>query len=474
MHQPRPIKPDSPDRGYRDIPSVHRLLEAPQLKDWIEHLPRRWVVDAARQVLDDHRRVLARGDDAPGEPDCDEWVRRIVTALQLRRKSKLRAVINATGVILHTGLGRAPLAGSAVSALLDVADRYASVEIDLTSGRRSQRVSVVAGSLCSLTGAQAATVVNNNAAATLIVLAALTNQGSTNEVIVSRGELVEIGGSFRLPQIMKASSAVLREVGTTNKTYVHDYEEAIGINSAALMKVHTSNYQVTGFTQSVAITELVQLGKKHAVPVVHDIGSGALADSEMLEQEPRAAESIRAGADLVLFSGDKLLGGPQSGIIVGNPFWVSQVERHPLMRAMRVDKLTLAALEATLRLHADPARAAREVPVMVMARTPIHQLRRRAEVLAKRIGGPVQITPSVAYLGGGSMPSHELSSVALTLRGVTCGESELAHRLRTGNPSVVGRIQEGLVWLDLRTVLPEQDQLLAAAVHAAVENEKSH
>ena len=479
MTTQRPRKLDVPPTGdnaspLRDLPSVHELVESPALAPWSGRVGRTWLVESARQVLEQVRGELANTKGAV--PPLDELARRITVELERQQTPRLRSVINGTGIILHTGLGRSPLPESARAAVADVAGQYANVEIDLATGRRGRRSDVVADLLCKLTGAEAAAVVNNNAAATLITLAALAGPQSDRprHVIVSRGELIEIGGSFRLPNIMATSGAVLREVGTTNKTHLRDYEQAIDIDTAALMKVHTSNYRVEGFTQSLAIGPLVELGRAHELPVIHDIGSGAMHDFAALglEDEPVAAASVAAGADVVLFSGDKLLGGPQAGLIVGKSKWVAAIQRHPLMRAMRVDKLTLAALEATLHLHRDPQRAFRELPALAMAAAPLGDLRRRAEQISGALQSlvnvcDVQIQPATAYLGGGSMPTQGIDSVALRLNSVKVSETELARRLRDADPPVIPRVQDGAVWLDLRTVMPQQDQTLAAAISHA-------
>ena len=462
--------------SFRTIPSVHQLVESPLLAPWADRVPRPWLVDAARHVLNEYRQGMAADLSAPLTDE--QLAESVAVALAGRRKPNLRPVINATGIILHTGLGRAPLADSASAAVAQMAGQYANVEVDLETGHRGQRVAAVRDLLCELCQAQAATIVNNNAAATLIVLGTLagSHPSPPAEIVVSRGELIEIGGSFRLPQIMQASGALLREVGTTNKTRPRDYEEAIGANTAALMKVHTSNYRVVGFTESVAIEALVEIGRRHHLPVVDDIGSGAMCDLGRFGlDEPTVGDSMVAGADLVLFSGDKLLGGPQAGIIAGSKKWIGAIEANPLMRALRVDKFTLAAMEATLRLHADPQRALRELPVLAMAATTVNQLQQRAEKIADALrkapladDREVGVERTTAYLGGGSLPMQGLESVALVVRAKKRSETEMARRLRTGDPPVVARAQDGAIWLDLRTVFPEQDQALITALQTSL------
>ena len=464
--------PTSAAHAYRQIPPVDRLVDSPVLGDWLNKLPRTLVVEAAQEILQEHRAQLAPGAGPADAPSREQFAGRVAERLESWQQPLLGAVINATGIIVHTGLGRSPLPESAVAALVEVARHYAPVELDLPSGQRSKRSQIVRDLLCRLTGAESATVVNNNAAALLLILSTFA---SGREVIVSRGELIEIGGSFRLPDVMAAGGAILREVGTTNKTRLSDYQQAIGESTAALLKVHTSNYRVEGFTESVAIAELADLGHRHGLVVIDDIGSGALHDlgNHGLLGEPAARSSIDGGADLVLFSGDKLLGGPQAGIIVGRKSLVDRIERHPMMRALRVDKLILAALGATLPLHRSPALASQKVPVLAMLTAPLSNLQKRARHLANRLEslagmGQVKVMDTTAYLGGGSLPTQGVPSIALRIHGPNIREQELAARLRTGNPSVVTRVQDGAVWIDLRTVFEQQDNDLCAAILAAI------
>lgn len=446
--------------AYRTIPSVNELVESPRLAQRALTSPRSMIVDAVRQVLDQYRAGMA----TQGQPQSiDLLANQVIERLDRTERSKLRPVINATGVILHTGLGRAPLADAAVKAVHDAAKNYTSLEIDLDSGKRGSRSASVRDLLCQLTGAQAATVVNNNAGATLLMLNTVARD---REVIVSRGELIEIGGSFRLPEIMQASGAKLREVGTTNKTRLSDYANAIDQSTAALLKVHTSNYRVVGFTQQVPIDELVALGMEHDLAVIDDIGSGALrkGDCPLFLDEPTATESIAAGADMVLFSGDKLLGGPQAGIIVGKKKWIDLIENNPMMRALRIDKLTLAALQATLQLHRDPQKAAHALPIMAMVNTPLSLLRTRAQHIAQQLGETAQVCETIAYLGGGSMPDQGLPSVAVRITPRNLSETQLANRLRSADIPIITRLSEGSLWLDLRTVFDHQDNLLIATL----------
>jgi len=361
----------------RNIPSVGELLESPPLKALVDRINRNAVVSAVRTVLDEMRTEVQTAAAEMTLPNVPDLAERIARRIMESETPLLRPVVNATGILLHTGLGRSTLADEAIAEMTAVARDYASVELDLTSGRRSRRSLAVESLLKELTGAEAALVVNNNAGATMLTLAALA---ATREVIVSRGQLIEIGGSYRLPEVMAASGAVLREVGSTNKTHLDDYARAIGEQTALLLLVHPSNFVVVGFTESVELPALVDLGRKHKLPVIHDIGSGALVDFNQFgfRGEPMAKESIHAGADIVLFSGDKLLGGPQCGIIAGRKALVEKIERHPLARALRGDKITLAALAATLRLYRDPEKARLSVPILHLLTTSAENLKNRA------------------------------------------------------------------------------------------------
>ena len=454
----------------RNLPSVSELLENPQLKQLVDRVSHNVVVDGARSFLDDMRGEVQRATSEGNIPPVTEIAERIARRILQGETPKLRPVINATGILLHTGLGRAPLAQEAVDAIIEVASDYASVELDLPSGQRSQRVDAVAGLLRQVTGAEAALVVNNNAGATLLTLAAVA---AGKEVVVSRGQLVEIGGSYRLPDVMTASGTTLREVGTTNRTRASDYEEAIGEQTAALMRVHTSNFRVVGFTKEVELKELIDLAARHDLPVIDDIGSGALIDYSKYgcSGEPMAVASVRAGSDLVLFSGDKLLGGPQCGIIVGRREWIDRLARHPLARALRVGKLTLSALAATLRLYRDPERAARQIPLLQLLEAPLENLQQRAERLAPQIADTQVVEKAepiedVAYLGGGSVPTQQIPTWCIAITPSSGSVEELAKKLRSGTPSVVGRIQQDRLLLDLRSVFPRQDIQLVETLEA--------
>jgi L-seryl-tRNA(Ser) seleniumtransferase len=419
----------------RDLPSVDELARG--IDDPL-------VVDAARDVLERAREEIRAGAD-PGDLRA-----RLGDALANARRPSLRRVLNATGVIVHTNLGRAPLADAALDHVRETARGYSNLEYDLSTGSRGSRQDHVASILRRLTGAEAALVVNNNAAAVLLALAALAEG---REVVVSRGELIEIGDGFRIPDVLARSGARLVEVGTTNRTRAADYERAIGPETAVLLRVHQSNFRVVGFTEQPRVEELAAVARRHELPLVDDLGSGVLTE---LTDEPSARNALASGADLVCFSGDKLLGGPQAGIVVGRADLVERLRRHPLQRALRADKLTLAALEGTLLAYLDKPR---RIPVLRMLREPAEVVQARAERLAELVGGSVEET--VARVGGGALPLAELPSFACAV------DESLAVPLRLGDPSVVGILRDGKLLLDCRTLRDDELPDLAAAVDAA-------
>jgi L-seryl-tRNA(Ser) seleniumtransferase len=409
--------------NLRDLPSVDELARA--VDDPL-------AIDAARRVLVRAREEVREGFE-PG--DLVERVEREVAAA---RRPALRRTLNATGVLVHTNLGRAPLPEAALERIGEVGRGYSNLEYDLTSGTRGSRQDHVAVLLRRLTGAEAALVVNNNAAAVLLALAALADG---REVVVSRGELIEIGDGFRIPDVLERSGARLVEAGTTNRTGASDYERAVGGDTALLLRVHQSNFRVVGFTELPSVAELAAVARRHDLPLVQDLGSGVLVD---VADEPSVSASLGAGADLVCFSGDKLLGGPQAGIVLGRADVVERLRGHPLQRALRADKLTLAALEGTLGLYLDPERALRDVPVLRMLLEPADAVRARAERLAGLVDGDVEET--VARVGGGALPLAALPSFACAV------EEELAAPLREGEPPVVGIVRDGRLLLDCRTL----------------------
>jgi L-seryl-tRNA(Ser) seleniumtransferase len=460
------------DNLFRQLPAVNDVLTTPEIHALAQEHAHEIIAAAVRAELSDLREQIRRGIAADGQGTAEAIAARVVRRLGRALRPKLREVINATGIVLHTNLGRSPIAEEAAKAAYEAAHGYLNLELNLDTGKRSSRQNAIREWVCRLTGAESATAVNNNAAATVIVLRTVA---AGKEVVLSRGQLIEIGGSFRIPEIMAVSGAILREVGTTNITRLSDYERAIGPNTGALLQVHSSNYRISGFTKSVPLTELTALGKKHGLPVIDDIGSGALLDFARFgfQDEPVARASIAAGADLVLFSGDKLLGGPQAGIIAGRKEWIQKIEKDPLMRTYRLDKMTLAALEATLRLYLNEERALREVPVLRMLGIPLEELHRRAEALAERLRGiaglaAVKTAEDVAYVGGGSLPDQAMKSWVVEIEAASISDAELARRLRLGTPAVMARLRDGKVVFDLRTIFPHQEALLVEAVQAAV------
>lgn len=465
----------------RSIPSVDRLLASEAFAPVLAGAPRTLVRDALQAVQQEVRRLASTGtrvDPAeaasPVDPaawsDPSWWAERVSSWLAERTRPSLRPVINATGVVLHTNLGRAPLAAAAREAIARAAVGYSNLEYDLEAGQRGSRYDHCAALLRELTGAEAALVVNNNAAALVL---ALNTLAEGRDAIVSRGELVEIGGSFRVPEIMAKSGARMREVGSTNKTRREDYESAIGGDTGAILKVHRSNFRIVGFTADVSLPELVALGRARGIPVINDLGSGLLLDLRPLglPHEPTAREALEAGADVVTMSGDKLLGGPQAGIILGRAEWIARMRKNPLCRAFRVDKLTLAALEATLALYRDPDVALREVPVLRMIALGVAELERRARTWADRLraaGVAADVVPGASAIGGGAYPGVELPTMLVAIDPAPRSAREVETALRRGDPAVVARIDDDRVVLDPRTVLEEEEAtLLGRVVDAA-------
>jgi L-seryl-tRNA(Ser) seleniumtransferase len=462
-----PVRPSNEtSQALRELPSVHDLLATATLVAAGERFGRDPTREAARHTLQQIREQMQSGELEAVVGDLENLAAKVACMLDKRGQLEMRIVVNATGIILHTGLGRAPLAQEAIHAI-NQATGYCNVELDLDSGERSQRVNSVADDLCALTGAEAAHVVNNNAGATGLVLAAMARG---REVIVSHGELIEIGGGFRLPEVFRAYGARLRAVGTTNRTRLDDYAGVISGETGAVMVIHPSNFRVVGFTESPGLKELVELGTAHNIPVIHDIGSGALVDlaTESSAAEPIARDSIRQGADLVLFSGDKLLGGPQCGIIVGKQALIRRLASHPMSRALRVDKLSLAALQATLAIYrramSDPLEL-QSIPFLRLLRTPVEELQQRATQLAERLsaalpGWQVTAIESVSFAGGGSLPGDEQPSRAISLGHPDIAPALLAQKMRIARPAIVGRVHEGQLLLDLRCVMPDEDELI--------------
>ncbi len=471
-----PESPTNSKRGLlRQIPAVDQLLVSREFTAVVEQFPRVEVLRAVRAHLQRVRSAGQRGGLSAQEIEPAAIALAVEARLEGRAQPFYRPVINATGVVLHTGLGRAPLAAEAVAALVATATGAQRLELDLDSGERGGRDAGCARLLCEVTGCEAATVVNNNAGATLLSLAALARG---KRVVLSRGEMVEIGGSYRVPEILRESGALLAEVGTTNRTHLHDYAAAIDDEAALLLKVHTSNYRIRGFTAEVEVVELVELGRRFNLPVVHDLGSGSLIDLVPYgwPREPLVARSVAAGADLVCFSGDKLLGGPQAGILVGKKAAIERCRRHPLFRALRPGRMVYTALEATLRLYlAERSETLRRVPVLARLTATAQELEERARELAALLAGAadradrgleVAVVNSEAQAGSGSLPDAKVESwaVRLTLEG--CSPRRLAAQLRAGQPPVVGRLHDGSLLLDVRSLAPREVEPLAEAVKA--------
>jgi L-seryl-tRNA(Ser) seleniumtransferase len=458
----------------RHLPAVDRLLNDPALLILAERCPRRLLLEAAQETVAHLRRqILAEASATTDDLSVSAVALQVAATAEEKMRPSLRPVINATGTLLHTNLGRAPLATEALVAIEQTSRGFSNLEFDLRNGQRGQRSAHIESLLCRLTGAEAAIAVNNCAGAVLLSLSALA---ADREAIVSRGELVEIGGAFRVPDVMAASGVILREVGTTNKTHLRDYSAAINEKTGLLLKVHTSNYRVVGFTAAVTAAELVELGRTQQLPVMEDLGSGMLLDLSAygLPREPTVSEAVASGLDLVTFSGDKLLGGPQAGVIVGRAWALEKIRRHPMARALRMDKLTRAALEATLRLYLDPATAIARIPVLRMLAIPADELHARCRRLARRIKGAaaddlqVSITQGAATVGGGALPLTELPGPVLALKPVKFSVDEFTCRLRRTPTPLIGRTQEGRLLLDLRTVAAAEEGELLQAIRTAL------
>ena len=455
----------------RRLPKVDQLLLEAPLQNLMATTPRRLVLQAAREVLDDLRALILEDPSGvrPSDLDRGSVLAAVAEAAERLSRPHFKRVVNATGVIIHTNLGRSLMAREAVEAIRLAGQYYNNLEFDLAAGRRGLRYSHVEGLLCDLSGAEAALVVNNNAAAVLLALQTLA---SGREVVVSRGELVEIGGSFRIPEVMARSGAVLREVGTTNKTHLPDYETAVGENTALFLKVHQSNFRIEGFTRQVEASDLVTLGRSLGVPVMEDLGSGTLVDLSRygLRKEPTVQEVVAAGVDVTTFSGDKLLGGPQAGVIVGQKDLLEQIKRNPLNRALRIDKFTLAGLEATLRLYLDDEAAAAGVPTIRMIAASYGELRRRAGRLKRRLSAAAQDEVEIGWrdgtsrIGGGALPEQGLKTRLVSLRPLKMSVNALEEAFRSQPVPIIGRIENDCFLLDVRTMNDEDFRLLGEAL----------
>ena len=456
----------------RSLPQTSALLESEHARHLVERYSREEVLGIIREELQRIRDGLLRGAPA-ALPDFTghEFFAGLGATIESRRRSSLRPVINATGIIVHTNLGRARLAPEALAAIQESGGSYSNLELDLETGERGSRHDHVEALIRELTGSEAALVVNNCAAAVLLCITALARN---REVIASRGELIEIGGAFRLPDVIAQTGARLREVGTTNRTHLRDYEQAITADTALLLKSHTSNFRIVGFTTAPSRRQLADLANRHGVPLMEDLGSGVLVNlaPHGLPDEPVVGDVLGDGVDLVTFSGDKLLGGPQAGIIAGRRDIISELKKHPLLRALRVDKLSLAALEATLRLYLPPNDPTGRVPVLVSITESIGDVLARARSLAGELAGTphldIEISENMAYAGGGSLPQEGIASYAVSLSANGISTEFLAKRLRSGDPSVVGRISQDRLLLDMRTVHEGEVASIAIAVERAL------
>ena len=452
----------------RALPAVQRLLDDPTVKEIQARFGRDAVLSSARETLADLRAGILAGRHRPTGESAQQAVALLLQRVEKRCLGGVRRAINGTGVILHTGLGRAVLPIAAINEIATELSGYALVEIDVESGKRGHRDETVRDLLGALLGCKSATIVNNNAAATMLALAAIARG---KEVIVSRGQLVEIGGSFRVPDVMRESGCKLVEVGTTNRTYVRDYEAAITPQTAALMLVHTSNFRLIGFTEEVGVAELAALARKHNLPLIYDLGSGALVENlaDELREEPVVKTALGDGADLVLFSADKILGGPQGGIVAGKTELVEMLRRHPLYRAFRVDKLTLRALESTLRIYLDPERRTHEIPALRMLRRPLADIQEEATALAARLKCAQPVLEALCVedssrLGSGSLPERNIPTCVVSLKHPRLSAEALGAKFRAHKPPIFTRIQDGRVLIDPRTLLPgDMDEIEQAA-----------
>ena len=451
----------------RRIPKIDEVLQNQRLVLFYGTTPRSVIVESVRETIDNLRKEILSGN-TEGLDNEEALMDEIVDSIIAKKKKTLRRVINATGVVLHTNLGRAQLSKAAAQAVMDIADNYSTLEYDLKKGTRGSRQDIVENIVKKVTGAEAAMVVNNNAAATMIVLASMARG---KEVVVSRGELVEIGGSFRIPEVMSESGAILREVGATNKTKVSDYERAYDPElTAAFMKVHTSNFRIIGFTEDVSLPDMVALGREKGVPVIYDMGNGLMVDLQRYGvNEPTVMDALKADPDVILFSGDKLLGGPQGGIIIGKKKYIDQMKKHPLARAFRVDKMTLAALEATFYQYLDMDKAMKEIPTLAMISASREELQDKAADLIRALQ---EKAPEYEYdteavtdqVGGGSAPANYLEGIAVSIRNTGLTAEQMERRLRKAEVPVIARISHEHILLDVRCIKEEEYALVADAV----------
>lgn len=454
---------------FRNIPKVDVLLEKPEIIQLIENYHRDVVVDAIREEIEKLRYFIKKNDDVSLiEEKVESLVESIILNVKKVYSYNLKKVINGTGTILHTNLGRAIISKKHANYLNEVVTSYSNLEYNLEEGKRGERYSHFEKLICKITGAESAMAVNNNAAAVMLVLSSMAKD---KEVIVSRGELVEVGGKFRIPDVMKSSNAHLVEIGTTNKTHLEDYEDSISENTGAFLKVHTSNFKILGFTESVSIDELCKLGKEKNIPIIEDIGSGVLIDLSKygLEYEPTVQDSIKAGVDIVSFSGDKLLGGPQAGIIVGKKKYIDKMKKNPLTRAFRIDKFTATILEMIFHEYLNEEDAIKNIPVLSLITKDIKEIEESANKLYEKLNpikdvASVQIEDTLSQIGGGSLPAERIKSKAITIMPKNISTSVLEEKLRLGEDPVVGRISEDKLILDMRTILEDEIDILSEKI----------
>lgn len=457
----------------RQLPKVDELLQNEEIVSYSKEVSRGIIIDAIREQIEKVRNMILEGEyDGAfinGQLDSDILIHNISLMIENKKQNNLRKVINATGTILHTNLGRALISQEIKDHIFEIASHYSTLEYDIEEGRRGSRYFHVEKIITYLTGTEAALVVNNNAAAVMLILNTVAKE---KEVIVSRGELVEIGGSFRIPEIMEQSGAVLKEVGTTNKTHLKDYIQALDEEkTGALLKVHTSNYRILGFTEEVDLKEMVNLGQKHHIPVIHDLGSGCLIDLNEygIYDEPTISESVNSGPDIISFSGDKLLGGPQAGIIIGKKEWIDKMKKNPLTRAFRIDKLTLAALEGTLKLYLSKEDAIKKIPTLNMMTMKKEETKTKAEIIYNAIKDyesiNVHLVEGFSQIGGGSLPLHELPSWIIQIKPTSIPVNEFEKALRHQSVPIIARINKDAILLDVRTIDEEAYSYVIETIH---------
>ncbi|MFL2755777.1 MAG: L-seryl-tRNA(Sec) selenium transferase [Dehalococcoidia bacterium] len=444
-------------KNFRNIPSVNTVLESEKIQPLLKIYSHELITELIRNYLNQIRKDITEKDS---EITTDEIIKFISATISERWDEWPKTILNGTGVVLHTNIGRAPLSYNAIQAGIRAASGYTNLEIDLSTGKRGSRQSKVQNLLCDLTGAESAIIVNNNATAVTLGLAAIAKG---KEIIISRSESVEIGGGFRIPDVLEQSGASLKEVGTTNRTYAKDFENAISSNTGAVMSIHASNFKIIGFTATPSTKDLSEITQNHNIPLLHDVGSGCLLDSSQfgLTKEPMPQESIEDGSDVCFFSADKLLGGPQAGIILGKKQYIDKIAQHPLARAYRIDKISLAALHATL-LHYIKNEALEKIPIWQMISSSEEKLKERAEKFKNRFNHLIEIIPTTSTIGGGSLPGSQLNSVGIKIK--SNNTSKLADKMRNHTDSILGRIEKDMFIIDLRTITPEQDELLANAL----------